>query len=321
MLTRVWIVCLTAGVASFALLYAQEPAATQPSAAQALVAQIIALQNATEMRSAVAAYARGNFVSPDNVELNQALLTKALQLGNPEIAYLPAGVLARLNKADGTAFAVLAQMQAKGGEYPEGLRDMVKAVDAQPDNEYVMSRAAELLAWYDRMPSMPGISDDLHKDLERIRGKVENRPTFQQSYEAAKAILAGGAPQPTVTMSVGDPQPTTQSCDQIVAQLSSDARRLRRTVDQLRNSGRGVYATQTYGPTIPNVAQQQNFAPAVAPMAYPPSPGGIYGNSYVPPYFSPNQSGLGVPYTGAYNGPFFGGVVVSPGTGGGRDRD
>jgi hypothetical protein len=277
-----------------------------------LTAQLSALQNATDIRVAMAAYARGSFAAPDNVPLQQALLVKALQLGYPEMAYLPAGVLARQNKADGLALSVVAQMQAKAGLYVEALQDMVKAVDADANNDYVASRTAELLAWYDRQPNMPGITDDLHKDLERIRVKIESRPIFHVAYESAKTVLAGGSPPGVQNASIMD-QPTTQSCDQTVVQLNNDVRRLHRTVDQLRTPGRNI-GSQFYGSTYPNMAAQIPYPPSVPPPSYPPPPS--YNNNYVPPSFSPNQGYLGVPYS---QPPFFNGVVVVPESGG-RER-
>ncbi len=239
---------------------------------------------------AAAAYGRGYLLAPDSAALRQAYVQQMVHLRAPELAYQPAAELVKLDPKDGLAWALMAQMQAKVGEYVGALQDIVKAVQNAPEDRYVQARAGELLAWYDHQTSLPDVPGSLKKALSDVRPELNTRPTFVSSYQELKEVLAGG---------VGPP-PAAEAWQAKPATPEEQIARLQAEVDRLRQTLQAVQATAAPQSTrVPERAGNAGYLYSNSWSAYPSAP--------PPPRSPPMQSYPGTP--SVPSNPYYPGAV------------
>ena len=312
---------VTIGLALAAVAAVAWPQAATTQGAVGIDKHIQAINEAQDPMAMSAAYARGLAIDAQNVQLNEALMRQALKLGYTELSYVPAVSLTRQGSQDGLAWGIVAQMQAKGGQYQAAFASIANAACLAGDDPFVFNRAAELMAWHDYVNGPPGLPSELSKQLDGVREQLAKNPAYQVAYESAKASLARGKTEKPLGSSVGSGNAPSGGR---VTELTDEVARLRRTVEQLRRAecpptygqGRGTrqiapapamsitsYSLYPFGPpaqaAAPAGLPPQNINPVDPRSANTPLTGGIYG-SWIPAPI-----------------PFGGTIVVAPSSGGG----
>jgi hypothetical protein len=173
-----------------------------------------AIQQSADPSAAVSAYANAFAEDHSNVKVQEVFVDKMVELGLPELAFHQAEGVTSMDPADGTAWGVLAFVNARRNLMPEALSAIVQAVDRSPSAPFVQRTAGELLAWYDHgSAGVKGI-DPLKAPLEKVRTALSGQAQFTDAYNQAKAVLdkqpAAGAESPQPPLATAQP-PTPPS--------------------------------------------------------------------------------------------------------------
>lgn len=260
------------------MAWPQAAATTQPVAG--IDKHIQAINEAQDPMSLAAAYARGQAIDGQNVQLNVAFMRQALKLGYTELSYLPAVTLTHQGSQDGLAWGVLSQMQAKSGQYVPAFEAIVRAVGLAEGDPFVYNRAAELLAWHDYVNGPPGLPSDLARQLEGVREQLAKNPAYVVAYDSAKAALARGSAEKPLGATLGN---VNAPANVRVAELTDEVARLRRTVEQLRRAE----CPPTYGQT--RGTRQITPGPAMSINSYSLYPFGPPAQAAPPPGLPPQN--------------------------------
>lgn len=185
-----------------------DPAADQPPSQPSgqyyypqgdpMMAAIQAIQQAPDPSTVVDAYSNGLLVERDNPALHYAFVQRMVDFGMPELAYTQALTLISLDPGNGTAWAVIAYMDAKSGQMPGALSASVLAIRRQPNDPFVQQAAGQVFAWYDTFEVPPTVSASLRVDVAKARQVITGQPAFDQSYQETRAAYDAQArnPQP-----------------------------------------------------------------------------------------------------------------------------
>jgi hypothetical protein len=179
-----------AWVAGAAMLLAQG-AATQPAKPtdERLAPIIKETQSAATPEQAVEAYNRGTNIDRNNVQLNDAYMTRMLQLGQPLVARFPARVLVAHQPNNGLALGVLGYAEAVQGNLAEALADTVCGAEQARSNPGILRNAGQLVAWYDYSPQARNIPAPGRCVLSEIRRSLERQPEYVEAYEQGKQAI------------------------------------------------------------------------------------------------------------------------------------
>lgn len=166
--------------------------ATPPPEGQAVnpIAQSVqAIQSAKDPSEAIDALSRGMAVDSKSIDLYQAYLRKMVEFRVPQMAARQAQQLLALDPRNGLAWAVMAYNLAGNGQMDRAFADGALAVSGAPRDLFVISVAAQLLAWYDTNVNKPAITKTVRDNALIIRNTVGNSVAFQDAYKEALSAL------------------------------------------------------------------------------------------------------------------------------------
>lgn len=152
-----------------------------PSRAQSIVAVQIA-RDVSAARTAYTAAADRN-----DLQLNQAYVAKMIELAAPEEAYEQARLVEKLSPDNGLAMAVVSFVQARNGNMPEALAEIVLAAQSSPEEPFVRQLAGQLCAWVDWNSDRVKLEDYIADSLARMRQRLAGRSDFDGAYADAMA--------------------------------------------------------------------------------------------------------------------------------------
>jgi len=135
------------------------------------------------------AYARAAAEFPNSAKLHDAYMRRMLALDLPELAYHPAGLLVKLDGDNALAWAAVAHMHARRGEFEQALPAAVKAARLKRDDPFILDVAGQLVAWYDHEADKDEIPKAVRKALEKLRPKLARQEAFDKAYQAAEAFF------------------------------------------------------------------------------------------------------------------------------------
>ncbi len=164
-----------------------------PSGATAAVQAIQAIQQASDPSAVVGAYANGVAAERNNPKLDEAYVSRMVDLGLPELAFHQAQTLTTLQSNNGLAWAVLAYVDARKGDMPEAISAINLAGQSAPNNPFLQRTAGEIVAWYDIKAEKSKLSDSAKQGLTKIRSLLQKEPSFTAAYDTAKTAYAAQA--------------------------------------------------------------------------------------------------------------------------------
>jgi len=138
---------------------------------------------------ATMAYARAAAEFPNSAKLHDAYMRRMLALDLPELAYHPAGLLVKLDADNALAWAAVAHMHARRGEFEQALPAAIKAAELKRDDPFVLDVAGQLIAWYDHEADKDEIPKAVRQALEKLRPKLVGQEAFDKAYQAAEAFF------------------------------------------------------------------------------------------------------------------------------------
>jgi len=144
-----------------------------------------AIQQAPDPSAAVAAYADGAALDRNDPKLDEAYVTRMVDLGLPELAYHQAQSLTTLEPNNGVAWGVVAYVDARRGQMPEAVDAINRAGQLAPNQEFVLRTAGEILAWYDFRADHSTILPDAQDSLAQTRARVGRTIAFTSAYNTA----------------------------------------------------------------------------------------------------------------------------------------
>jgi len=186
-------------------------------------APIQAIQQASDPSAVVAAYANGIAVDPNDPKLHEAYITRMVDLGLPEMAYHQAQTLTTLESNNGLGWGVLAYVDARRGNMSDAISAITLGVQFAPENKFVEQTAGEVIAWYDLKADKSQLADNTKDAVAKIRGLVEQRTAFTESYAAAKKAYEGQSTSSTVVPSQYSSASQPQENPTVTAPLTSPA--------------------------------------------------------------------------------------------------
>jgi len=147
-----------------------------------------AIRHAPDPSAAVAAYAAAIAADHSSLAPAEAYVHRMIELGTPGMAYTQAHELLQREPGNGLAWGVMADVDARRGQFVTALDDIVKAVRNAPNDPFVHRTAAGLVAWYDIMADQSQVSADLKHSLGQMRKQLDKEKTFTEAYAEAKAF-------------------------------------------------------------------------------------------------------------------------------------
>lgn len=160
---------------------------TQPATAVQANKHTMAIQQAIDPSSAVAAYAAAYAADQSNMDIHKAYVQRMVHFGLPALAYRQAQTIVTSDPQDGLAWGVLSYVDAQRDQMPAALQEIINAAKYAPNELLVQQTAGELLAWYD--VTMPPDLAALKEPLEEVRKVVGQSDAFIRAYNEAKKEL------------------------------------------------------------------------------------------------------------------------------------
>jgi len=164
----------------------------------------------------ISAYAHAVTHSSEQMLIDQAFVSRMVELGFPSLAEAQATSLIRHSSRDGLAWAVLAFANAQREQLQPAIMHIAQATDAMPHHPFVMRTAAQIVAWYEALSDDQKCQTvDAAHQIADIRRSLGSRATFVHAYEQAAQAIHAARTAPSTTQPAHMP-PT-------VALLSSPA--------------------------------------------------------------------------------------------------
>src|SRR5262245_10621229 len=171
---------------------------TQPPGLHPFAQSIL---TAADPSAAVEAYAESCHMCPDHTPVQRAYVQRMTEFALPELAESQARLLVSSGSDDGLAWGVVAYMDARRGQSPAALAEIVEAVKLLPDDEFVQRTAGQIAAWYDAQADQSQMPDSLKSALASLKADLGSRPAFTdayrdalESFRTAPAGATSGAP-------------------------------------------------------------------------------------------------------------------------------
>ena len=173
---------------------------------------IQAIQQASDPSAAIAAYANGIATDRNNPKIFEAYISKMVELGLPEMAFHQAESLTGMESNNGLAWGVIAYVDARRGQMPEGISAVVLAAQFSPDHPFVQRTAGELTAWYDLKADKTTLPDTTKDGVAKVRASLNKRTAFTEAYNTASKAYQGqtSTPQPAQSSVTPNPAPAQQ---------------------------------------------------------------------------------------------------------------
>ena len=143
------------------------------------------IMNATDPSAAVEAYAEACRMCPDATPVQTAYVQRMTEFGLPEMAESQARMLVSRDSNDGLAWGVVAYMDARRGQSPAALAEIVQAVKLAPDDEFIQRTAGQLTAWYDSQADQAQVPDSLKSAVASLKSSLGNDSAFTDAYQEA----------------------------------------------------------------------------------------------------------------------------------------
>lgn len=256
-------------------LFAQAPLPVPPPATQPMAQNVPApgspavqaVLQAPDPSSAIEAYARGRATVGESTALMQAYVQRMVSFGLPEMADVQARQLLLQEPNNGLALAVEAYMSGKRGLITQALGDIVRAVQADSQNPFVLGTAGQLIAYYDTAADQSRVPLDLRKQIERLHRTLDDKSAFTKAYTAARQMYQQGREQ------TANPQYYQQNAPPATQPQSGQTQQ--GAEGRLDNGPYSTYLPPTYIP--PTEYNTYNYY-GNNPDYYYPS--GYYGNYY-----------------------------------------
>lgn len=239
------------------------------------------IYTAADPSAAIEAYGRAIAGAQDKLAVETAYVQRMISFGLPEMATSQARDLVAKSPNNGQAWAVLAYANAKKGDTPAAVEQLLSAADRSPDDSFVQRTAGQVVAFCDTQANKSTFPAETQRALETLRQKIGNREAFASAYQQTRNDLSAG---PTTNQSqAAAPTTTVPSTDQASVPLQPEPAQ--------------PYVTQPY------VAQPYVAAPAVPLYPYPSD---YYDQSYyygqpTGYYYRSNWW-----YPSAYRAPYYG---------------
>jgi hypothetical protein len=165
-----------------------DAAADQPDAAMIelrtrMAPFLQAIRQAPTVGVATKAYARGSNIERRFPALHEAYMERLLQLGRPDVAYVPAEMLVRLDPQNGTAWGVLGYVHGKRKEFAEAMSYSVRAAKLNPDDPSILNNAGQMLAWYRNVLEMPDLPDRDKRAIAQREEQWSDSQAFGRAYQ------------------------------------------------------------------------------------------------------------------------------------------
>ena len=169
-------------ISAGALTAAEAVPAVRPEVADA----IQAIKQATDPSEVVTAYANGFAIGRNEPKLYDAYVARMVDLGLPELAYHQAQTLTTLQSNNGLAWGVGAYGDARRGQMPEALSDIILAGQFAPGNKFVQRTAGEIIAWHDLKADQSQVAPETREAVARLHSLLDKEVAFSSAYDTAK---------------------------------------------------------------------------------------------------------------------------------------
>jgi hypothetical protein len=148
-------------------------------------APLQAIQQAPDPSAAVTAYANGIAFDRNDPKLYEAYVARMVDFGLPELAYHQAQALTTLQSSNGSAWGVVAHVDARRGQMAEAILTVNLAGQFAPESKFVARTAGELVAWYDLRADKTTFPENAKAGLARIRALLAKQTAFTGAYDTA----------------------------------------------------------------------------------------------------------------------------------------
>jgi tetratricopeptide (TPR) repeat protein len=176
------LIAIISGLAITQAAMAEQP----PASADEVKAAIDAIKNAPGLREAGKAYVSVARRAPDNIELREVYLAKAIELGDPHKAFAAAQMLTENQPENGMAWAVVGFSRFRQRNYVKAIEATMQAAALLPEDEIVMGNLGQLMAWLSHQEKRPKLSRetrDLMIDNEDAWAKNRH---YKRAYDRIK---------------------------------------------------------------------------------------------------------------------------------------
>ena len=226
--------------------------ATRPAkdSAKLLAPYIQTIRESTTHTEVMGAYARGCAIDRYSPPLHDAYMRRMLKYGMPQIAIYPAKQLVNLDPANGMAWGVMGYIHGKKEELVEAFHATVRAAQYEGENPSILHNAGQLVAWYERSPDTPKVSDAARRILNVIRVNLARQDAFVKSYtEMSEAYREYAASEGDYAMKLAaaeaaaqNAQGAAQGLDRTLREINDRIDMLEREIDRLYRELRYTYA-------------------------------------------------------------------------------
>ena len=189
--TSIIAIAVALAVACGGLNAGGKTAASAPSALKARLAPFMkVLRESDDARTVMRTYTRAIGIGRDDVDLHKLYMARMLRFGLPQIAQTAARELARLDQADGVAWALIGYRHGQQGQLTNAFIATVKAAETTPNDPSVRNNLGQLAAWYDFAAPPPVLPDASRRSLATLRDTVGKTKEYQLAYKAMQNAFA-----------------------------------------------------------------------------------------------------------------------------------
>jgi len=154
-----------------------------------LTKAIRAIESATTVDDALAAYAKGCTQNRRSAKLQEAQLRRMLKFGRPDLAVPAAKELSTIAPRNGLAWGLLAYTHAKNERYLAAFPLSLKALDLEPKNPGICQNAAQLLVWYEG-GKRKAVDADTSSLMRKYKSAGRAARAFGKALKTAKTAYA-----------------------------------------------------------------------------------------------------------------------------------
>jgi len=166
-------------------------AASAPSALKARLSPFIkVIRESDDARTVMRTYTRAIGIGRNDAELHKLYMARMLRFGLPQIAQTAARELARLDQADGMAWALIGYRHGQQGQLTDAFIATAKAAELMPNDPSVRNNLGQLVAWYDFAAPPPVVPDASRRSLAKLRDTVGKTKEYQLAYKAMQNAFA-----------------------------------------------------------------------------------------------------------------------------------
>ncbi|HOD81005.1 MAG: hypothetical protein BWX88_00948 [Planctomycetes bacterium ADurb.Bin126] len=200
-------------------------------------------------KEVMSAYARGCAIDRHYAPLHDAYMRRMLKYGMPQIALYPARVLVNVDPQNGMAWGVVGYMHGKKEELVEAFHATIRAAQYEGEDPSILHNAGQLVAWYERSPDTPRVSDAARRILTVIRPSLAKQEAFTKSYtEMCEAYRVYSLTESDYEIKVAAAEGAVQNAtavaqgfDRTLREINDRVELLEREIDRLYRELRYTY--------------------------------------------------------------------------------